>query len=198
MHNHEAHDDRNRGKRRSPRRAGAMAAGLVALGLSVAACSAGSNSSGVASVSSSAAAGKTSSPSSGKASALAYSQCMQSHGIKNFPEPNSSGQLTVTKGESLPDTSSPQFQAAVTVCRSLNPAGVAPNAAQAALHLQQDIAYAKCMRSHGLTNFPDPDPSTGDSFNLQGIDVNSSQVQSANKACGGNGNVGINQANRTS
>jgi hypothetical protein len=54
------------------------------------------------------------------------------------------------------------------------------------------------MRSHGLTNFPDPDPSTGDSFNLQGIDVNSSQVQSANKACGGNGNVGINQANRTS
>jgi hypothetical protein len=175
-----------------------MAAGLVALGLSVAACSAGSNSSGVASVSSSAAAGKTSSPSSGKASALAYSQCMQSHGIKNFPEPNSSGQLTVTKGEPLPDTSSPQFQAAVTVCRSLNPAGVAPNAAQAALHLQQDIAYAKCMRSHGLTNFPDPDPNTGDSFNLQGIDVNSSQVQSANKACGGNGNVGINQANRTS
>jgi len=197
MHNHEAPDDRNRGKRRSPRRAGAMAAGLVALGLSVAACSAGSNSSGVASVSSSAA-GKTSSPSSAKASTLAYAQCMQSHGIKNFPEPDSSGQLRVTKGQSLPDTSSPQFQAAVTVCRALNPAGVAPTAAQAALHLQQDIAYAKCMRSHGLTNFPDPDPSTGDSFNLQGIDVNSSQVQSANKACGGNGNVGINQANRTS
>ena len=197
MHNHEAHDDRNRGKRRSPRRAGAMAAGLVALGLSVTACSSGSNSPGVASASTSAA-GQPSSHHSAKASTLAYAQCMQSHGIKNFPEPNSSGQLTVTKGESLPDTSSPQFQAAATVCRSLHPAGVAPNPAQAALHLQQDIAYAKCMRSHGLTNFPDPDPNTGDSFNLQGIDVNSPQVQSANKACGGNGNVGINQANRAS
>src|ERR1035441_5690783 len=196
MHNHEAHDDRNQRERRSLRRAGAIAAGLVALGLSVAACSAGSNSSGVASVSraiaaglvalglsvaacsagsnssgvasvsSSPAAGKPSSHGSAKPSVLAYAQCMQSHGIKNFPEPNSSGQLTVTQGESLPDTSSPQFQAAATVCRSLHPAGVAPNPAQAALHLQQDIAYAKCMRSHGLTNFPDPDPNTGDSFNL--------------------------------
>jgi hypothetical protein len=197
MHDHDVYDSRNRGERRSPRRAGAIAIGLVALGLSVTACSSGSNSPGVASASTSAA-GQPSSHSSAKPSALAYAQCMQSHGIKNFPEPNSSGQLTVTQGQSLPDTSSPQFQAAVTVCRSLNPAGVAPNAAQAALHLQQDIAYAKCMRSHGLTNFPDPDPNTGDSFNLQGIDVNSSQVQSANKACGGNGNVGINQANRTS
>src|ERR1039457_3238555 len=89
---------------------------------------------GVARASTSAA-GQPSSHPSAKASTLAYAQCMHSHGIKNFPEPNSSGQLTVTKGESLPDTSSPQFQAAVTVCRSLNPAGVAPNAAQAALHL---------------------------------------------------------------
>jgi hypothetical protein len=198
MHDHDVYDSRNRGERRSPRPAGAIAVGLVALGLSVVACSPGSNSPGVAGVSSSPAAGQPSSHGSAKRSTLAYAQCMQSHGIKNFPEPNSSGQLTVTKGESLPDTNSPQFQAAAKACLSLHPAGVAPNAAQAALHLQQDIAYAKCMRSHGLTNFPDPDPSTGDSFDLQGIDVNSSQVQSANKACGGNGNVGINQANRTS
>jgi hypothetical protein len=197
MHDHDVYDSRNRGRRRSPRRAGAIAIGLVALGLSVTACSSGSNSPGVASASTSAA-GQPSSHSSAKPSTLAYAQCMQSHGVKNFPEPNSSGQLTLTQGQSLPDANSPQFQAAAKACVSLNPAGVAPNAAQAALHLQQDIAYAKCMRSHGLTNFPDPDPNTGDSFNLQGIDVNSSQVQSANKACGGNGNVGINQANRTS
>jgi hypothetical protein len=121
---------------------------------------------------------------------------MQSHGIKNFPEPNSSGQLTLTPGQSLPDTSSPQFQAAAKACVSLHPAGVAP--AQQAKQLQLDIAYAKCMRSHGVTNFPDPDPSTGDSFDLQGIDVNSSQVKAADKACGGNSSVGINQHNRTS
>jgi hypothetical protein len=196
MRNREAHGKRNRGERRSRRRGGVMAAGLVALGLSVAACSAGSNSPGVASVSSSAAAGQASSHVSGKPSTLAYAQCMQSHGIKNFPEPNSSGQLTVTPGESLPDFNSPQFRAAAKACVYLHPAGVTP--AQQAQQLDKDIAYAKCMRSHGVTNFPDPDPSTGDSFDLQGIDVNSPQVRSADKACGGNSSVGINQRNRTS
>jgi hypothetical protein len=173
-----------------------MATGLVALGLSMAACSAGSNSSGVASVGSSSAAGQASSHLPGKPSTLAYARCMRSHGIKNFPEPNSSGQLVVTQGESLPDFNSPQFQAAAKACVSLRPAGVTP--AQRAQQLDKDIAYAKCMRSHGVTNFPDPDPSTGDSFDLQGIDVSSSQVQSADKACGGNSSVGINQHNRTS
>jgi hypothetical protein len=196
MHDHEVLDDRNRGQRRSRRRGGAMAAGLVALGLSVAACSSGSSGPGVASVGSSSAAGQSSSHSSGKPSTLAYALCMQSHGIKNFPEPNSSGQLTVTQGQSLPDTSSPQFQTAAKACVYLHPAGVSP--AQQALQLSKDIAYAKCMRSHGVTNFPDPDPNTGDSFDLQNINVNSSQVQSANTACGGNGTVGMNQGNRTS
>jgi hypothetical protein len=198
MHNYEAYGDRNRGERRSRRRGGTIAAGLVALALSMAACSSGSNSPGVASVSSSQAAGQTSSHVSGKPSTLAYAQCMQSKGIKNFPEPNSSGQLVVTPGESLPDFNSPQFQAAAKACVSLNPAGVAPNPAQQAQQLDKDIAYAKCMRSHGVAKFPDPDPSSGDSFDLQGIDVNSSQVQAADKACGGNSSVGINQHNRTS
>jgi hypothetical protein len=196
MRYHEPHDDRNRWERRSPRRAGVMAAGLVALGLSVAACSSGSSGPGVASAGSSATAGQSSSQVSGKPSTLAYAKCMQSKGIKNFPEPNSSGQLTLTQGQSLPDTSSPQFQAAATACVSLRPAGVTP--AQQAKQLQLGIAYAKCMRSHGVANFPDPDPSTGDSFALQGIDVNSSQVKAADKACGGNSSVGINQRNRTS
>jgi hypothetical protein len=201
MHDHEVLDDRNRGERRSRRRGGemrmgVMAAGLVALGLSVAACSAGSTSPGVASVSSSPAVGQSSSAVSGKPSTLAYAQCMQSHGVKNFPEPNSSGQLTVTQGQSLPDPNSPQFQTAAKACASLHVGGVAP--AQQAEQLQKDIAYAKCMRSHGVPNFPDPDPNTGDSFGLQGIDVNSSQVKSADKACGGNSSVGINQHNRTS
>jgi hypothetical protein len=196
MHDHEVLDDRNRGERRSRRRSEVIAAGLVALGLSVAGCSAGSSSPGVASAGSSSAAGQSSSHVSGKPSTLAYAKCMQSHGIKNFPEPNSSGQLTLTQGQSLPDTSSPQFQAAAKACVSLHPGGVSP--AQQAKQLQLDIAYAKCMRSHGVTNFPDPDPSTGDSFDLQGIDVNSSQVQAADKTCGGNSSVGINQRNRTS
>jgi hypothetical protein len=195
MHNHEAHGERNRGERRSGR---VMAAGLVALCLSVAGCSAGSSGPGVANVGSSSAAGQPLSHVSGKPSALAFAKCMQSHGIKNFPEPNSSGGMSVTQGESLPDFTSPQYRAAAMACKSLSPAGVAPNSAQQALQLKNDIAYAKCMRSHGVTNFPDPDPNTGNSFALNGVDVNSSQVQAADKACGGNSSVGINQRTRTS
>jgi hypothetical protein len=115
---------------------------------------------------------------------------MQSHGITNMPEPNSSGQLQVTAGQSLPDVNSPQFQAAAKACVSLHAAGVAPNPGQQAQQLAANVQYAKCMRSHGLSNFPDP--GTDGFFDLQNIDVNSAQVLVANKACasGGDGIFG--------
>jgi hypothetical protein len=115
---------------------------------------------------------------------------MQSHGIKNMPEPNSSGQLQVTAGQSLPDFNSPQFQAAAKACVALQPAGVAPNPGQQAQQLAANVKYAKCMRSHGLPDFPDP--GTDGFFDLQNINVNSSQVLAANKACasGGDGIFG--------
>jgi hypothetical protein len=185
MHGSEAKDGRNRIGRRHPSwRAGALAAGLVALGLSAAACSSGPGGPGVASVSSSAS--QASSHSGTKPSTLAYAQCMQSHGIKNFPEPGSNGALQLAPGQSLPDPNSPQFQAAFKVCVPLNPAGsIAPNAQQQAQQVAKDIALAKCMRSHGVPNFPDPD--VNGTFNLQGIDTNSPQVQSATAACASTG-----------
>jgi hypothetical protein len=52
----------------------------------------------------------------------------------------------------------------------------------------QALAYAKCMRSHGITNFPDPTVqdnarSKGVGFSLNGIDSHSAQFQSAGKVC---------------
>lgn len=190
MHNHEGHRRNRVGQRRPPWRAGALAIGLVALGLSTAACSSGSDSAGVASVSSSASAGRSSPAGGAKPSALAYAQCMQSHGVKNFPEPDSSGGIQFTKGQSLPDVNSPQFRTAAKACVSLHPAAVAPNPAQQAQQLAANVQYAKCMRSHGVPNFPDP--GNDGFFDLQNIDVNSSQVLAANKACasGGDGIFG--------
>jgi hypothetical protein len=45
------------------------------------------------------------------------------------------------------------------------------------------VAYAGCMRSHGVPNFPDPKPGGG--FDLTGTGINrfSPQVESAQKAC---------------
>ena len=55
------------------------------------------------------------------------------------------------------------------------------------------LAYAQCMRSHGVPNFPDPTFQTGPNGgvgvgirigNNSGIDPNSPAFQEAQKACG--------------
>ena len=52
----------------------------------------------------------------------------------------------------------------------------------------QALAYAKCMRAHGIVNFPDPTVqdnahNKGVGFSLNGIDPNSPQVKAAAKTC---------------
>ena len=46
------------------------------------------------------------------------------------------------------------------------------------------LKFSACMRAHGLTKFPDPDPSGGISIGRNsGIDPNSPQFKAAEKAC---------------
>jgi hypothetical protein len=44
----------------------------------------------------------------------------------------------------------------------------------------QLLKYARCMRAHGLSNFPDP---TSSGLSLSGVDPNSRQFQAALKVC---------------
>jgi hypothetical protein len=67
----------------------------------------------------------------------------------------------------------------------------------AAAKAAQPIAFAKCMRSHGVPNFPDPSSSngggiqiqasdragSGQSLSVNGVSVNAPAFQSAMKAC---------------
>lgn len=56
--------------------------------------------------------------------ALAYSRCMRSHGVPNFPDPDSSGNpLASTKQIGA---SNPRFDAAQEACRRLLPNGSQP------------------------------------------------------------------------
>jgi hypothetical protein len=101
-------------------------------------------------------------------SALAYSACMRSHGVPDYPDPDSSGQLPKTDAQLL-RVSSTQYQAAQQACRHLLPAG-GPLQQQEAQCMQNndctpamvqqmltaDRKLARCMRSHGVPNFPDP------------------------------------------
>jgi hypothetical protein len=57
---------------------------------------------------------------SANARALKYSQCMQSNGISDFPEPDGHGTLTIDMGTGDLEPSSTKFQAAEKACQSLD------------------------------------------------------------------------------
>lgn len=53
---------------------------------------------------------------------LNFAACMRSHGVPNFPEPNSQGAFRITSGNGL-NPNSPTFQSAMQACRSKLPNG---------------------------------------------------------------------------
>jgi hypothetical protein len=124
------------------------------------------------------------------AKALSYAQCMRSHGIQNFPDPTVQDNAhTKGVGFSMPsgvDTSSPQFKSAAKTCRKQTGFGVInPAVLQAAM--ANGLKFSECMRSHGITNYPDP---VQHATNIQigpgpdsGIDTNSPRFKAAQKAC---------------
>jgi hypothetical protein len=123
------------------------------------------------------------------AQALAYAKCMRSHGIANFPDPTvQDNARSKGVGFSMPsgvDSHSAQFQAASKTCQNQTGFGHI-SAAQLQQGMSAMLKYAECMRSHGITNFPDPvENSHQIGFNTQGtgIDQNSPRVKAANKAC---------------
>ena len=109
--------------------------------------------------------GSSNAVSASSPSAVAYSQCMRSHGVPDFPDPPSSGEVPKGSAQEF-GVSSSQYQAAQTACQNLYPStggsiqqcemtGDCPQAlVQQALTVMRK--YARCMRAHGVPNFPDP------------------------------------------
>jgi hypothetical protein len=84
---------------------------------------------------------------------LAFSECMRSHGVPNFPDPAPGGGIHLS---SVMNPFSPAFKAAKASCHKLLPGGgpgVAPPGAQAEA---QTLKISECMRQHGVSGFPDP------------------------------------------
>jgi hypothetical protein len=129
------------------------------------------------------AAGSLSVGSSLNSQQLTFSQCMRSHGVSRFPDPNSGG-IPKEDAQQLGVTES-QYQAAYNACQHLLPnGGSGPNQAQIELVRQQSLQFSQCVRSHGV-NLPDPDSSgrIPDPASV-GIDQGSPQFEAANQACG--------------
>ena len=114
--------------------------------------------------------------------AVAYAQCMRARGVPDFPDPDSQGQFPpVQIGRN--GASQQAVQSAKNACRDLQPGGPG-TAQQQQAKLTQALNFSRCMRAHGVPDFPDPSTSNGGmGFSMSGIDTHSPQYQSANRVC---------------
>jgi hypothetical protein len=115
--------------------------------------------------------------------ALAFARCMRSHGVPNFPDPDSQGNFVQFHVHVSKQASS----AADDACKHLLLRGSGTATPQ---QQQQKFTFAlkvaHCLRAHGFPNFPDPSVSSqGASENLSAakIDANSPQFQAAETTC---------------
>jgi hypothetical protein len=90
------------------------------------------------------------------AASLAYSRCMRSHGVSNFPDPKEvGGGIQVSGSAPGIDPKSPVFVSAQQSCRHLVPGGEPTRAGQQR-GLARMLHISRCMRTHGISGFPDP------------------------------------------
>lgn len=121
--------------------------------------------------------------------AVRFVSCLRSHHVTNVPDP------TASSGRGFKDVmasalQTPAGQAAYTACHHLLPGGgpssespAQPRAQTAAL-----LAFARCLRSHGFTRFPDPTSSgqlTHQMVVNAGINLQQPAVLQAGDACVG-------------
>jgi hypothetical protein len=141
--------------------------------------------------------------SSSSPSAVGYSHCMRSHGVPNFPDPDSSGQLPKGDAQRF-GVSSSQLQAARQACQQLLPNNggainadsiqqcmMADDCPQALVQqvVDEERNFARCMRSHGVPNWPDPTidsegrPVFAISISKDGFDPYSPQIWAKGNEC---------------
>jgi hypothetical protein len=111
---------------------------------------------------------------------LAYSGCMRSHGVSNFPDPTTSGGIGIVLPKSL-DLNAPAFKAADQACRTLAPAGHPTTPSVSPQKFAAELRLARCVRSHGRPGFPDPN-SQG-VFDRSRLDKSSPAFKAAGRAC---------------
>ena len=162
-----------------PRRIAVLVLGCAAL----AACGSTGQPSGTSTGAASAGAG-------GPSRDVEFSHCMRAHGVTNFPDPTSNG-LQIPASI---NARSPAFQAAQQACKQYLPNGGAPPATNPSERAAA-LAFARCMRTHGVPNFPDPafTPSRAPSILVvrgmvfdfgSSLDPKAPAFQHASRACG--------------
>jgi hypothetical protein len=134
-------------------------------------------------------------------SAVAYSACMRSHGVPNFPDPGSAGQIPKGSAQQL-GVSASQYQTAQHACEHLIPAigstgeqqqetqcAMSDDCSQAVVQKWMSglRTLAQCLRSHGEPTWPDPviaaQGTPHFNYDQAGIDHHSPQVLAKVQTC---------------
>jgi hypothetical protein len=129
----------------------------------------------------------------GADAAYRYAACMRQHGVPDFPDPKVTqhdGGTSIAMMVPKNDAAAPAFKTAQKDCQGILPPPQSP-AQQAQLERERGqvlLAFARCLRSHGLPKFPDPN-SQGQ-LSLQtvqaaGVDLHAPGVLTAARECVG-------------
>lgn len=84
-----------------------------------------------------------------------FADCMRSNGVTDFPDPTGASDQQLAEAIDALDTTTAAWKRAMGACKDLRPAGLLGGKASGE---QQDarLAFARCMRENGITDFPDP------------------------------------------
>jgi hypothetical protein len=114
---------------------------------------------------------------------------MRSHRVPGFPDPDSTGGIPKPQVVAAAEANPSEFNAATDACKNLLPTGgLAPpqTAQQLATQLADWLSFARCIRGHGVTSFPDPTAQgelTIAMVQAHGIDPHSPSVVRTMHAC---------------
>jgi hypothetical protein len=124
---------------------------------------------------------------------LGYAACMRKHGVP-MPDPkfSSDGGVQLSSGGPGQKNVSPETQrAAQKACehyqKEIKPSGAGSPERQAEFR-QKALALSRCMRSHGVPNFPDPQFGDNGEIGIKigkddGVDPHDPAFQRAQRAC---------------
>ena len=87
--------------------------------------------------------------------ALALANCMRAHGVPSFPDPGGAGGGINLEGTGI-NPQSPAFKSGRKACARLAAGGGRGGVQATEGQFLAALTFAKCMRVHGFSNFPDP------------------------------------------
>jgi hypothetical protein len=117
---------------------------------------------------------------------LRFTSCMRDQGVPSFRDPA----IGNNKSELAPSTPhSPAFTSAFATCQHLMPGGGPnDNARRSPAQIAGALGFARCLRRHGFTTFPDPTSDgqlTHEMVAAAGINLHQPAVLQAGDACVG-------------